>query len=128
MRAESKLIYLGAPYSDPDPTIIAARMAAFEDVVARLLTEGQFPISPLLNHGLVGRHKVGGDWTFWQHYSRRLLTHCDVLMIIELPGWQTSEGVTGEIDLARMLSIPVEPASWSREVYDKALAFHRQKN
>lgn len=128
MRTDAKLIYVGAPYSDPDPAVIAGRMAAFEDVVARLLTTGQFPVSPLMNHGILGRHAIPGDWDFWQHYSRRLLARCDLLMVVQLPGWANSRGLTGEIALAETLSLPIEFARWSQDIYQSAIESHRQLN
>lgn len=114
----AKLIYLAAPYSDPDPRIVLARMYAFDAVVADLLREGaSFPISPLMNHSILGRHTIPGNWEFWQHYSRRLLARCDELMIIELPGWDQSVGVQGELELAKSLSLPITRCGFSYEEF-----------
>ncbi|UTC29677.1 hypothetical protein BAJUN_00470 [Bajunvirus bajun] len=107
------LIYLGAPYSDPDPEVVKDRMERFSATHAMLIARGDITVSPLLNHDIVGRHTIKGDWAFWQTYSENLLIRCDQLWIITLDGWQTSKGVLGEIAFARTHAIPVgtiEPA------------------
>lgn len=102
------LVYVAAPYSHEHPEVVAGRMHAFDAAIARLLLEGEcFPISPLMNHAIIGRHNIPGDWTFWQNYSRRLLARCDEVLVLDLPGWAESAGVTGEIELARSLSMEV---------------------
>jgi hypothetical protein len=118
----AKLAYVAAPYSDPDPAVIAGRMAVFDEVIADLLRSGRwFPISPLMNHAVVGKHALPGDWDFWQHYSRRLLARCDDLIVITMPGWKTSRGVQSEITLAGILSLPVHHhEQWSRQTYQAA--------
>jgi hypothetical protein len=126
--SQGRLIYVAAPYSAPDPATIAGRMAAFEQAVADLLRAGDFPISPLMNHTILGRHSIPGDWTFWQHYSRRLLARCDLLLVVDLPGWETSTGVQSEIELANLLAIPVEHVDWSQPAYDRGRLEYRQEN
>lgn len=117
----AKLAYIAAPYSDPNPAIIAARMAAFDEVIAVLLRKGErFPISPLMNHSILGKHSIPGNWEFWQHYSLRLLARCDEMVIIRLPGWDQSTGVTGERALAQNLSLPISFIDHSPEVYADA--------
>jgi hypothetical protein len=120
-----KLIYLGCPYSHPDPAVTKARMAVFASVTARYMRENiGFPVSPLLNHYLVDHHDLGKDWTFWQRYSRRLLGRCDELHIIELKGWEESEGLAAEIAFARELSMPVMKTPYLVSTYAEALAQH----
>ncbi|UTC28926.1 hypothetical protein MARCHEWKA_04140 [Brevundimonas phage vB_BpoS-Marchewka] len=115
----ASLVYVAAPYSDPDPLIVAARMSAFDKTVADMLTAGDtFPVSPLMNHAILGKHKIPGNWEFWQHYSRRLLARCDAIVVIDMPGAATSEGVRGEIDLARSLHLPVSYVPMDQAAFD----------
>lgn len=101
------LIYLAGPYSDPDPEVIASRMERFYATHARLLARGDVLVSPLLNHAVVGRPDVGGDWSYWQRYSETLLARCDELWVVRIDGWDTSKGVQGEIAFAQSRAIPV---------------------
>lgn len=97
-------------------------MFAFDAVVAGLLKEGlSFPVSPLMNHSILGRHSIPGNWDFWQHYSRRLLARCDELVIVPLPGWETSTGVQGEIEIANMLSLPIRHVPWDVAEFRKGV-------
>lgn len=101
------LIYLAAPYSDPNRDVIADRMERFYATHARLLARGDVTVSPLLNHQVVGRHAISGDWDFWQSYSETLLARCDEMWIVTLPGWEESKGVQGEIAFAKSRAIPI---------------------
>jgi hypothetical protein len=101
------LIYLAAPYSDPDPEVVKDRMERFYATHAMLLARGDVTVSPLLNHQVVGRHTIKGDWAFWRRYSETLLARCDEMWVVTLPGHETSPGVLGEIDFARSRAIPV---------------------
>jgi len=126
IKTSAQLVYVAAPYSDLDPAVIAGRMAVFDATIASLLTEGRnFPISPLMNHIIVGKHAIPGNWEFWQHYSRRLLARCDELCIITLPGWEESVGVQGEIEFARSLSLPISYTHGSLEIYHAAMEEYR---
>lgn len=92
--------YIAAPYSHKDPAVIAGRMACFDAVAAKMLLDGQMPVSPLLFHSLLGKHKVPGNWDFFEAYSLHMLDRCDALYLITLPGWEDSVGVAGELRLA----------------------------
>lgn len=123
------LVYVAAPYSDRDPVIIAARMSAFDKAIADMLTAGDvFPISPLMNHAILGKHNIPGNWAFWQHYSRRLLARCDAVIVLDLPGTSTSTGVQGELDLARTLHLPISYIAYDQDAFDDgaAAALHRE--
>lgn len=114
------LTYVAAPYSDRDRLIITARMSAFDKAVADLLATGtRFPVSPLMNHAILGKHKIPGNWEFWQHYSRRLLARCDEIVIVDMPGTEASEGVRGERDLAVSLHLPVRHMAMDQDAYDE---------
>ncbi len=96
------LIYLAAPYSHPDPAVIAGRMSAFDALAAQMLLDGDHVVSPLLFHSLLGQHKVPGNWDFFEAYSLGLLDRCNQIVVIPLAGWSDSVGVQAEIEYARL--------------------------
>lgn len=108
------MIYVAAPYSSPDATVVAQRMKAFSEVMASMIEQGEYPVSPLLNHFLTERVKTNFplDWAFWHGYSKTLLEKCDALLVIKLPGWEESSGVQGEIAIATARGIPVRYLEW----------------
>jgi uncharacterized protein DUF1937 len=43
------------------------------------------------------------DWRIWRRVDRWFLQACEQVVVLTLPGWQTSEGVQAEIALAAEL-------------------------
>ena len=105
--AEGKLIYIGIPYSHPDKSVTEKRVVAFSKLSARLMKEGKFVFSPIMNHLLVIHADIPGDWEYWQHYCNVFMRRCDSLLIYRIPGWDESIGVAGEIKLATELGLPI---------------------
>ena len=48
--------------------------------------------------------KLPSNWEYWEKYSIELLSKCDVMAVVCLPGWETSVGVTAEIAEAKKLN------------------------
>lgn len=101
------LTYLAAPYSHPDPAVVAHRMEVFNKIDGQLLRAGKFTVSPLSKVAGLSITELPSDWEYWQHYSRELLAKCDELIVIKLDGWVTSKGVIGEVEFAFENNIPV---------------------
>jgi hypothetical protein len=98
------MIYLAAPYTHPDPKVVEERMATFCQVDASLCRQGLITVSPLSKHWMKDHVDIPLTWDFWKNYSEKLLEKCDALYVIMMPGWKESEGVLGEIDLAKKMS------------------------
>lgn len=104
-----KLIYLAAPYSHKDPEVVEARVAHIAKAAARLLLDtGHNVFSPIshshLIHVLAG---LAGDWEFWCKIDTDWLERCDEVVVLTLPGWRESVGVTAEIKIAKGLGLPI---------------------
>lgn len=104
----NSLCYIAMPYSHKDEAVIQQRMEKFYKISADLLNEGKLPISPVLNHPICERHKIPGSYTFWKEYSQTLLSKCDELIVLRMPGWEESIGVLDEIRFAIQLNIPIK--------------------
>jgi hypothetical protein len=103
----SKLAYVAAPYSDADPEVVTRRMQLFYKADAYLMNQGYVTVSPLLKHPVVLQEKTPSDWEYWQEYSETLLDACDIMIVIMLPGWESSKGVLGELKFCKENNIPV---------------------
>jgi hypothetical protein len=110
-----ELIYLAVPYSykDADPAVVAqvqeTRFKIVSKVAAKLMNEGNYIFSPISHsHPLSVAGGLPGDWKFWEGYDRCILSFCKKVIVLRLPGWETSTGVQAEIKIARELGIPVE--------------------
>jgi len=111
----NQLIYLAVPYSykDSDPAKVMAvkeeRFQAVNKVAAKLMAEGNYIFSPISHtHPIALAGSLPGDWQYWEGYDRCILSSCKKLMVLRLPGWETSTGVTEERKIAEELGIPVE--------------------
>jgi hypothetical protein len=104
----SKVIYLAAPYTDPDPKVVQSRMHEVHLALARYASEGHAIFTPLLMHHCLN---VGidlpSDFSFWERYCMAFLAKSDYLLVLCLPGWETSKGVQREIEEAKKLKIPI---------------------
>ena len=104
----SELSYIAAPYSHKDKNVIEQRMQtllkADADLTVRLR---KITVTPLSKHFILPFDNIPGDWGYWEQYSKHLLNQCKEMIIIGIPGWDTSTGVAGEIEYACKLGIPV---------------------
>jgi hypothetical protein len=61
---ESRLIYLAAPYSDPNPAVVDDRIKRVCVVDSLLMSRGLFTVTPLLKHFILGYSKLPNDWAY----------------------------------------------------------------
>lgn len=102
------LIYIAAPYTHSDPDVREQRLATFCLVDAKLAMQGLHTVSPLFK-ALLFRYtdKVPTNWEFWKSYAETTMAVCDELVVVTIDGWDTSDGVLGEIDMANARGIPI---------------------
>jgi Domain of unknown function (DUF1937) len=104
-----QLTYLAAPYSHKDPEVVEARVAHIAKAAARLLLDtGHNIFSPITHsHPLASLAEIPGDWEFWRKIDTDWLERCDDVVVLLLPGWRESVGVTAEIKIAKELGLPI---------------------
>ena len=99
--------YLASPYSHGDPAVREARFRAVCEHVADLMRRGAFIYSPIAHSHPVAEFGLPGDWAYWEAFDRQMLSRCDDLAVLCLPGWEESVGVRAEIGIAREFGMPV---------------------
>jgi len=100
--------YLGQPYSHSDFSVMEERFRRGEVRTALLLKEGYHVYAPIVHcHELAKRHALPTDAKFWREYNRVMLRTSIGLIVLPIPGWQESVGLTGEILMAREMGLPV---------------------
>ena len=109
------MIYLASPYTyehedrERVDLIQRLRFETINRVAAILMLDGVRLFSPISHcHpiALVGDLPV--SWAYWEEYDREMLSICEGLIVLMLPGWQESTGVQNEIKISRELGIPVQ--------------------
>lgn len=110
------MIYLASPLSHPDPRVRDARFWAAASAAARLLREGELVFCPITM--TVPIQQAGGlpdGWTFWRDLDIWYLERADELVVLTLPGWAESEGVSAEIEFAARRGLPIRRLEPSAE-------------
>ena len=104
--ANPTLVYIASPYAHPSPEVREARLEAVRHVCGRMINEGRIAMSPLVYlEDLACRdiHPPQG----WYAFDLQILARCDELLVLQLPGWEHSNGVMVEIAGAQTKGIPI---------------------
>ena len=104
---EMKLSYLAAPYTDVDKAVVEERIKKVCIADANLMRAGIFTTSPLLKHLILQHADLPSSFEYWRDYSMTLLCTVDQVIVLMLPGWEESVGVTAEIKMAKYLDLPI---------------------
>lgn len=132
-RGPRPLTYLAVPYSHVDPEVMEARYQHATLATAWLMrTLGYNVFSPITHsHPL---HVIGGlrgDWDFWRDVDIEYLSVSCRIVILALPGWDKSTGVTAEREIADSFKLEVQfmvmngPNDY--ELLTPEQFFHREK-
>lgn len=102
------LAYLASPYSHEDEDI---RHERFESVVMAagwMMKNNYHVFSPIAHcHPIQLCYKLPTEFSYWSSYDRRMISHCDALCILQIPGWKESVGVKAEYQIAIELNKPI---------------------
>jgi hypothetical protein len=101
-------IYIACPYSHPVAQVREARFGAVNRVTAQLMKKGFVVFSPISHtHPIAVAGDLPKGWDYWEHFDRVFLSMSRKLYILTLDGWKESEGVQGEIEIAKELNLPI---------------------
>ena len=103
-------VYLASPYSHADERVMFSRFEAACQAAAKLMLAGETVFSPIAHSHPVCVHIAGvqTDFEFWMKQDLPILRCAEKLLVLMLPGWEQSRGVTEEIRVAKTEGIPVE--------------------
>ena len=100
------LIYLASPFAHPSAVVREARLEAVRHVCGKMIDEGRIVLSPLVYAGELaqrGHHAPQG----WYAWDLQFLARSDELVVLQLPGWEHSNGVLVEIAAAQARNLPI---------------------
>lgn len=105
----NSLIYLAVPYSHPDSEVRKIRFQKVNVVAAKLMKAGHHIYSPISHtHPIALAGDLPTGWEYWSAYDRALLNVCKKIIVLKLEGWETSKGVTAELNIAKELGLEIE--------------------
>jgi len=97
------MIYLASPFSHPDPLVRETRFDAACRATAALIRTGHVVFSPIVHGHPLVRFGLPTYWAFWQRHDQELLRRSDEVIVLRIDGWEESEGVRAEVELAAAL-------------------------
>lgn len=103
------MIFVAAPYGNPDLMIVETRVFYIMEYCSKLLAEGKSCISAVVfGHPIIKlNNNVRVDWQDWKELCTTLIISSTQLHVLMLDGWENSIGVKEEIKLAEQLKIKV---------------------
>ena len=105
---KKKLIYIASPYKHKDGSVMEERFNAVKQTTLEIMREFEdiIPFSPICY--TVGLEEDIDIINFdWYSFDLEFLYRCDILLVLQLEGWENSYGVKLEIEEACKNDIPV---------------------
>lgn len=106
---KDELWYLATPYSKYTER---GRQMVFEEscrITAVMMQRGVLIFSPIAHsHPIAQSQKIAFDWNTWALFDEKVISACDGLLILKLPGWDESVGVLAEIRIAQRMLKPID--------------------
>lgn len=116
------LLYLACPYSHPDRLTRAHRALVASEAAARLMAAGYAVFSPISHgHAVCEADQtgtVGTDAESWTEINDVVLTACDALVAMDIPGIWESVGVRLEVAMAQACGLPVNLIRFKRNALE----------
>lgn len=101
-------IYVASPYSHKEAYVQWSRHRRTMEFVHKQLKSGQVVFSPIVAvHELAKEYRLPETFSFWRNYSFKMINQADELWVLQLDGWEQSEGVREEIKRATEIGIPI---------------------
>lgn len=103
------ITYLACPYLHIKSDVQQERYNQVTEVAAALMCKGEVVYSPITSmHYLAQTYVMPNRPGFWLDHDLTILAVCDKLIVLQLEGWQFSEGLRREIAFATEKNIPIE--------------------
>lgn len=104
----SALVYLATPYNHDDPGVRQERFETACVVASHFMKRGIHLFCPIAHtHPIAEAGGLPHGWEYWEAYDRAMLFSCQELWVVEMPGWDVSKGVAGEIKIAAELGLKI---------------------
>lgn len=116
-----ELSYLACPYQHNDPHVMEARREMATHTAFRFIRQGILVYSPLTHDIPINQCGIFGDWQTWKTHNHEMLSRCDKIIVLKLPGWENSKGVQGELTKARQLELPIQEIEPDLNLFNEIL-------
>lgn len=102
------IVYLASPYSSQYTGVREQRFSEACLAAGLLLNQGVFVFSPIAHsHPIAEKCDLPKGFDFWGDYDEVMLSLCEEILVLQLPGWESSSGVCTDIEIAKELELMV---------------------
>lgn len=106
--SKNKMYYLASPYTHKNKFVETLRYEAVVYAATKLIHKGYTVVEPIAScHEKGVRYDLPGGYAFWQKRDRWFIDKCDGILVLTLPGWNESVGVSDEIEYAAQLGLEI---------------------
>jgi hypothetical protein len=107
--SEYELTYIAQPYSHKSKVVQVRRLGIAVQFVDQILHEepNVLPFSPICCGYPVSLYSDRpASFDGWRTFNMGMLSRCDSMRILAVPGWKNSVGLSAELDFAMVRGIP----------------------
>jgi len=106
---KTNIEYLAIPYTDDSEEVMDFRAAVSDIICADLMNKGRYIYAPISScHHIAKKYGLPRNWEFWKGMDEEYVSMCKTIIIVTLPGWETSTGVTAEKAIAEREGTEIE--------------------
>jgi len=104
-----KLVYLAAPYSGTKSEM-KTRFRIINLYAACVFKAGDYWVYSPISHTvpIAKAGHCGATFGFWEEFDLKMISLCDEVHVLCLPGVEKSEGVSAEIEYASRIGKPIK--------------------
>jgi len=96
-----RLIYLASPYNHENKDVRVDRANQAAGACSWLMQRGHVVYSPIVhNHAIACLYELPTGWDYWGRFDTVMLSRCDEIVVLRIPGWQESKGISAELKIA----------------------------
>ena len=108
-KISSGIEYLGLPYTHENKFMLHFRTEVSNLIAVELTKQGRIIFAPISAwHHIAMKYDLPINFEYWAKLDEEFIKISKKLLIIKLPGWEISSGVTLEISLADKYGVPIE--------------------
>lgn len=103
------MIYISSPYNHKIPAVRHDRFVLVSRFTVKMMKKGEQVYSPIA-YGHQFRDIFPDQesrWVYWKTFDLHMLSHSQEMIVLMLPGWKESIGVSQEIQYAEQNNIPI---------------------
>jgi len=106
-----KFVYVASPYTHADMSMRIERFLQVVRCTGWLMNNmKKFTFFSPINqcHPIALECTLPGEWEFWARFDECIMSRCDEMWILCIPGWKSSTGVNAERKIAERFNLPIK--------------------